>query len=95
VNDLTTARAYTKLGPAPATVTFFAGRSSTLSAPGIVRLCLVVAEVIDEQDWVETVKARKKRERETRKVRDKKQQLEQAQRELAYAQQRLDQLHQG
>ena len=87
VDGLATARIYAKIGGARAIVTFFASNPN-YPPPKIVKLTVSAAEIIDETERIEKAKARKKKEIETRELRQKKAGLVEAKRAYENAQQR-------
>jgi hypothetical protein len=75
------ARVYSKIGPARATISFFAN-SNKYPSPDLVRLCVTKVEVIDESERVEKVKLAKRKREALQKKWDSEQQLKRAQQAL-------------
>lgn len=64
VADFSKARIYSRIGPARATVTFFAGKWPEYGVPSLVALEIEMERVITEESRVEkTLKAKKVREK--------------------------------
>lgn len=88
-DTIATARVYAKIGPARATVSFFANHYSSYPAPSIVKLGINSVEILDETKRVEKQKAKKKKDKEERELNQKKWELERAERDYKDAQDRL------
>lgn len=89
VPELINARIYTKLSTARSRVSYFVNHYPDYPPARIVRFGSVALEIMDEVDRISKMKAKRKRERETADIRNKKMALKAAQRDYEVAQQRL------
>lgn len=89
-DDIKRARIYTRIATARARVTFFANSYPEFPIPKLFKLIVTGLEEMDETERVQKTVAKKKNWKEKRELRNKKWQLEAAQREFAAAKERLE-----
>ncbi len=90
VEGLKTARVWTKIGGARATVTFFANHYPQYPTPKIIKMSIGSTEVIDETARVTAARDKKRKQEEEREVREAQYKLKQAEEDLQKAQERYD-----
>ena len=96
VPDLIDAKLYAKVSQARARITYFANNNpQKLPVPELIEFKAVEERVIDETDRVRDAKRKKELEVENRKKAQAKWELEQAQKQLAAAQAKIDKLRRG
>jgi hypothetical protein len=84
-DDIKKARVYAKVGPARATVSFFANRWPEYGVPDIVKFVAMEREVLDEATRVESRRQAKLRKEQEYEAREAKRNLEEAQRKFEAA----------
>jgi len=92
VDDVKKARVYTKIGPARSCVTYWTRTYPKFGIPDIVELHSTTGVILNEKERVEKSIDKIKKEKIASELRNKQWRLEQAQRDLADAQNRLKQL---
>jgi hypothetical protein len=92
VDDAATARIYVKIGPARSIVTFFTNAYPKFPPPTILKLSVGKVEVLDESDRIQKAKERIQKSQAAKELRAKNWELEQAQKQLAEAQERVNKL---
>ena len=92
VDDIATARIYGKIGPARATVTFFANKYPERPYPMITELYIHNFIQLDETERINKSRKAKLKREQDRDIRDKKYLLKRAQENLADAQRVIDQM---
>lgn len=92
VDDIVDARIYQKIGPARATVTFWANSYPQFGIPEIVILTCSKAVVLDETERVSQTIEKKKKARVARELANREWELRRAEREFKDAQERLNRL---
>lgn len=86
VTDIKKARIYQKIGPARASVTFFANSYPQYGIPDIIKIIPGSITIVDDGDRVNKAVAKKKKEKEEYEMRQAKWRLEEAQRKFQQAQ---------
>lgn len=81
VDSLETARIWTRIKPARATITYFANTYPSFGIPKLVKLFVTETEFVTEIERVEKIKNAKKLKKERQDVSQAKQKLEQAQKQ--------------
>lgn len=94
VSEITKARVYTKIGPARASVSYFANHYPEYPSPTILKMGVGAVEVINEAERVEKQKIKKQEAEERRKARQAKRNLEHAQKEFEASKAKLERLKQ-
>jgi hypothetical protein len=92
VKEITKARVYTKIGPARASVSYFANHYPEYPSPTILKMGVGAVEVINEAERVEKQKIKKQEAEERRKARQAKRNLEYAQKQFQESKERLERL---
>lgn len=92
VDEFAKARVYQKIGPARGVVSFFANNYTGFSPPKLVELRVTEIREIDETERVNKQKQKKEIRCRQRDERNRKYQLEQAQKQLEEAQARIKDL---
>lgn len=91
VDDIVKAKIYPRIGQARSRITYFANHFPSYPVPHLVKLKITELEILDEDERVEKAKLKKIKEKEMKEIRRKQWAVDQAKRDLANAQQRLNQ----
>lgn len=92
VDDLCRAKIYANIGQARSRVTFFANNYPKYPTPQLIVIKANELEILDETERVEKAKQKKLKEVEQRKINEQEWKIEQAQKDLKDAQDRLKKL---
>jgi hypothetical protein len=92
VSEITKARVYTKIGPARASVSYFANHFPEYPPPMILKMGVGAVEVIDEVARIEKQKIKKQEAKERANARQAKRNLEYAKKQFEESKARLERL---
>lgn len=92
VDDINKAKIYPKIGGARGTITWFANNYPEYPTLKLLKLTVSNVEVLDETERVNKAKAKKVREEAEREKRNAEWQMEQAKKQLADAQAKINKL---
>lgn len=92
VDDIVDARIYQKIGPARATVTFWANSYPEFGVPDIVIFACNVVQILNETERVKQSTEKKKKARAARELANREWELRKAEKSYEAAQRELDRL---
>jgi hypothetical protein len=91
VSEITKARVYTKIGPARASVSYFANHYPEYPSPTILKMGVGTVEVINEAERIEKQKIKKQEAEERKKARQVQQNFDRAKKQFEEFEERLKQ----